>query len=402
MDYSTTTKLAALTLAVLLPFASHAERIDCTGTLTSDNKTTFEIVIDMDKPRNKSTIAYVLPDGSSFSQGLGIDQRVFVGGKTRYVDSLAPEKYLEIAVRNGTIENAVFNHTLSGFNATPVRCETNEAPPTPPSCGSKEKQNAALITAIRYSNNMNTIASALECGENASTPDKNGCTPLMFALDSSCGVSGTPVHGPGSGAFAKTTEIVDLLMNNGAVADSVDKSGESALIKAAKYNVKDVYESFVAAEANFNLQDANGYTALMYAVENGNIDNVVDILAANADRTLKNKRGQTAYGIAQQWKRTEIADLVKSAGLKVMVMADEMGVCSPLSIDLKQGQPVELSLMAGGQMLRLESMALKIDLMAAPGATAKQVFTANSKGAFAFTCGIHGSPNPSKGTFNVK
>jgi hypothetical protein len=402
MNYSKNANLLMTAVLIVLPVASLAENLTCDGTLASDKKTTYEINIDMDKPRIKSTIRYVLPDGSTFSQGLGIDKRIFSGGKTRYVDSFGPEKYLEVEAKGGRIVSAIFNHALSGFNATPVLCVTADSIPEKPSCGSKEQVNSQFIDAIRYSNNLDTIRSLIECGGDASLQNKTGCTPLMYALDASCGVSGSPVHGPGGGVTGKTTEIVDLLLNSGAVADTVDSQGETALIKAAKYNVTGVYDSFIAAEANFDIQDKNGYTALMYAVEAGNVSNVIDILSANPDRTLKNKRGQTAYAIAKQWQKTQIAELVQSAGTKVMVMAGADGACSPLSIDVKQGQPVELSLMAGGQMLTLQSKALKIDLMAGPGSTVKQVFTPTAKGQFEFTCGLHGSTNPSKGTITVQ
>ena len=70
-------------------------------------------------------------------------------------------------------------------------------------------------------------------------------------------------------------------------------------------------ELLLKHKANVNAQDFSGFTALHAAVKIGDIDLVKLILANDADRSLVDMGGKTAYDIAVQQKKTEIASLIK-------------------------------------------------------------------------------------------
>ena len=85
-----------------------------------------------------------------------------------------------------------------------------------------------------------------------------------------------------------------------------------------------------------------------------------------------------------------------------MVITGEAGACSPLQIELKEGDSVEFHLVAKEKMYLMKAPALSLELMAMVGDNARQVITLSKHGQFTFTCGIHGASQQSKGTISVK
>lgn len=73
---------------------------------------------------------------------------------------------------------------------------------------------------------------------------------------------------------------------------------------------------FEQSGIDFNRQDEDGFTVLMHAVRNQNIDMVIYLLAEandqSIDLTLTNKKGQTARDIALQKGYESIAELLKN------------------------------------------------------------------------------------------
>ena len=63
--------------------------------------------------------------------------------------------------------------------------------------------------------------------------------------------------------------------------------------------------------ASVNLQTSLGITALMYAAINGHTTSVQALLDAKADASPQNTKGSTALELAEQFKRTEIAQLLQ-------------------------------------------------------------------------------------------
>ena len=68
----------------------------------------------------------------------------------------------------------------------------------------------------------------------------------------------------------------------------------------------------LAAGANVDKQENNGWTPLMGAAYNGNIEVVKELLKAGANKKLKNKDGKTAYGLTSN---KEIKKLLGGGGV---------------------------------------------------------------------------------------
>ena len=399
-------KLVIFVFTVLSILNARAETVICTGVTNDPNMTPlkFELQIqgkpDKDFPtqiRYKSTIRFAMPDGSYRTNGIDLsDQpqtrlnKIIYGGLT---------SKLELTFgSDGQLKTSILNSTTA-VNV-PVVCSVQGNLPSMPVCREDIDKNKSLLSAI-FTGNTDSVETAIECGANVNQADKNGCTPIMFAIDSSCGVEGEKY----TSSIGSPKYIIDSLISSGAFVNVTDKTGDSPLIKAAKLNISDVYDSFIAAEADFDAQDSQGNTALMYAVinSNGNPWNIQSILEGNPDRRIKNKAGETAYDIAKHWQRESVIDLVRIPDTTINITGQADGSCSPLKIEIKAGQVIEFSLKAiETKMFRLVSPSLNLDLMADYGTTKKQIITADSVGQFSFTCGFHGSNSASKGEITVK
>ncbi len=403
-------KLTILTTIILfLSQLSKAQAISCTG-ITNDinasENVKFLVEIKKDKspitknfgPFYKSTIKYFYSTNTSFT-GLDIAEHVSAKiNKIIFNGSLSSSRNLTFNYNpDGTIQNVVMNYDDRIINQQ-LECEISGALPARPVCTEETDKTKSLIQAIK-SSDIDSIETALECGANVNQVDKNGCTPLMFALDSACGEL-NPIRY--TSPFAQTTKILDTLTSNGAFINTTDAQGETPLIKASKMNIPNVYDTFIALEADFDAQDKLGNTALMYAVLNGNDQVVEQLLEGNPDRRLKNINAKTAYDLAKQWQKESVIDLVRIADTSVLIQGKDDGTCSPLQINLKQGQVVDLTLQATDKMFKLESATLGLDIMADRKSTSKKTFALENKGSFKFTCGFHGANKPSEGVFIIQ
>ncbi len=393
-------KLIFPTILLILPNLLKAESLECKGSLPPDNTTQFQIEIDLGRPRVKSTIQYFLPDGSTYTQALGINKRKCRSGRVLYVDNFDPSVNLTVNVKDNKVVDATYSNVRADYKMIPLACELFGEMPAQDPC--PKDKNLTLVESVRQANNVETVERAIECGANVNFANAQGCTPLMFSLDASCGVSNSPIHGAGSGVFSKTKDIVDLLISSGAYVNVADKSGETPLIKAVKNNVQNVYDSFVASEVDMDAKDSLGNTALMYAALNGDPSIVSDLLLGNPDRRIKNADGLTAYDLAVHWQREDVIDLLRIPDVIVTISGNSNGTCSPLSVKLETGKTVELILKSANKMFRLESKKLGLDLMAPSNEMAHQIFLVGKKGEYGFTCGFHGVPNPLVGTFLVQ
>ena len=98
-----------------------------------------------------------------------------------------------------------------------------------------------------------------------------------------------------------SNKIINILLNNGAKAVGNNKDSGSAFHIIVTKNNMDLLMDFLEKfPENINHQDKNGNTALMVAAELKNPEMMKILIENNADLTLVNKRGQTAYNIAQE------------------------------------------------------------------------------------------------------
>ena len=93
-------------------------------------------------------------------------------------------------------------------------------------------------------------------------PDKNGTTTLMIA------------------SMGDYTEIVLVLLQNGALIDALDSNGWSALMIASMCGCTSTVSVLIKNGANVNMENEDGCSSLTAAVKHGH-DKIISILIQN-------------------------------------------------------------------------------------------------------------------------
>ena len=167
----------------------------------------------------------------------------------------------------------------------------------PPSVYS-ESINEEMIKAAN-ANDLATVKSCIQKGAsvNAKLGD-SGFTALMLAA--------------GEGY----TEMVELLLANGADANAADALKNTPLMKAAMNGHKETVKALLAHGAQVNTRGERGFTALMWAAQYGYADAIKVLLSNSAEVNVKSELGDTALSRATDNGHTEVVRILKDAGAK--------------------------------------------------------------------------------------
>lgn len=118
----------------------------------------------------------------------------------------------------------------------------------------------------------------------------------------------------GMGDLKSFNTLLPQLKN---VDEPFNPIGETPLTLAAYNDQYEMVDALLKKGAKVNYQTKNGYSALIFAamvmrppVENA-IKTVRLLLAAGADKTLRNGDHDSAYDLALKRKQTELANLLK-------------------------------------------------------------------------------------------
>ena len=171
-----------------------------------------------------------------------------------------------------------------------------------------ENYQASLLSMACRKNSIDMVKLLLANGADVNIKGRGDYTSLMWAAES-----------------AKTTEIMELLITEGADIHSIAQDGVNALIKAI-FGVLSDNGSLDAVklliekgmDVNYAIDDegAPGYNALMFAVRWGKIEVIKYLISVDADVNAIAGSGDTPLSIAVEEEHEDIIKLLKEAGAK--------------------------------------------------------------------------------------
>jgi len=155
-------------------------------------------------------------------------------------------------------------------------------------CADKKK-DPEIIYAIRVWDEQPALLDAcLEKGDSINTQDRYGYTPLMLAIKS-------------GGAFCPQSLKPER--------DDWYKSQDKLIAK-----ILDV------EGLELDIQTKRGFSALMVAAWKGNLEVVQKLVKMGAKLDLKDTGGRNAWGIAHDWHKEEVLELLDKNGLNFKSM----------------------------------------------------------------------------------
>lgn len=105
-------------------------------------------------------------------------------------------------------------------------------------------------------------------------------------------------------------EVAKFLIENGSDINGTSSMGTPLMSAVVKGNVE-IVKALLGKKADVNASDANGVTALIYAVQFQNPDILSLLLQHKADKTHKDKEGKTAFEHAVFSGNETIINLLK-------------------------------------------------------------------------------------------
>ena len=152
----------------------------------------------------------------------------------------------------------------------------------------------ALMRAA-FTGKLDAVQSLVSEGVSPNTTDSEQHTPLMWA------------------AFNGHTSVVRYLLDKSAKLDAKDESGRSALMYASSGPHAETVDLFLKKGAEVDVQGTlEGFTALMTAAAEGQMEVVRLLLRHGADPALKDVDGDMAESFARQNGHSAVVDLLKS------------------------------------------------------------------------------------------
>ena len=171
--------------------------------------------------------------------------------------------------------------------------------------------NAAAATALRATGMELTVFEAAAVGDVRRVRvlvDEDPALARAYAADG--------FHALGLGAFFGHPDVVRFLIAAGAdvSAPSRNRMQVTALHSALAGPDRESALALIAAGADVNARQQDGFTALHEAAQNGDRAAVDALLAAGADPSPANGTGQRAADLARTHGHPEIAELLERAG----------------------------------------------------------------------------------------
>ena len=221
-----------------------------------------------------------------------------------------------------------------------------------------------------------TVDVLLQAGANVHNTDSDGYSPLVYAITGRKSlqvIEQLLKAGAQPNVFINGQSIADKVREEGRedicklleqlnVLNTIQKQKEEeqqlqqlqqlqfsgrlaiSIIEAANKGNIEVVKLLLKENADVNIQDKNGVTALMLASLNGHTHVVELLLKENADVNIKNKQGMTALNLASLKGHTHVVELLLKDNANVNIQ-DKNGVTALMLASLKgHTQIVELLL----------------------------------------------------------
>jgi len=105
---------------------------------------------------------------------------------------------------------------------------------------------------------------------------------------------------------------VDAAVAAGVDINAKDKMGYTALHLAIKNKQYELCMKLVNIEGvDFNAKTNKGFTPMMVAAWKGDINMVMELIKKGADMSAKDGAGRNVWGVAHDWHKEEILELLK-------------------------------------------------------------------------------------------
>lgn len=235
---------------------------------------------------------------------------------SNWIDSEFPDDSLQYALSIAALHSSIeiFTLLINTGACVDVRDTAGRTP---------------LINAITQ-NKIQHVELLLAQGANLILPSKTHWTPLYIAanknyleiaqlLVSSENASAEMINFPNTvggtalmvASMQGYTEIINLLLDNGADINQQDHNKWNALMKAAHKGHADVVACLLDRGADYTLTDNNGCTPLIIAAKNGHSATVEILLPLkNSNVNAQDVEGNTALHYAIESNNTELASLL--------------------------------------------------------------------------------------------
>lgn len=183
-----------------------------------------------------------------------------------------------------------------------------------------------VLTWATFNNYTDIVRLLIEKGANIECYNPVGCTPLIIASNGNYEIcefliqNGADVNARRSktsnkdwtslmyASYYSKLDIMNLLLENGALIDIRTPSLHSAYLIAAQYGTPDAVELLINNGAELNCTDSDGDSALICAAKNEQTDNIKLLIEYGVDINIRNKDGKRAIDYA---KEKRISDACK-------------------------------------------------------------------------------------------
>lgn len=199
---------------------------------------------------------------------------------------------IQLLLLNNADMHALNGHGLSPFRLSLSKKSQITAEFLSPKLINRPNSNGDCVLHILVSDNasQDMMATALKNGANPNARNAKGDTPLMLAIKKKDLNMAITFIKAGASLFVSNSDNVTLL----SVMFAMEPGARNKLFAAA----------------GVNNADFSGESLLHYAVRANNKEVVSDLLSLGADRSIKNRRGETPFDVAQEKGYQEIAALL--------------------------------------------------------------------------------------------